>query len=214
MKGLLVKDFCLMLQRKRFFLVLIVCAFFMGCTIDDSGFIVGWMCLLMAIFSLSTLSYDEYDNCMPFLMSLPVSSKDYAKEKYLFGFLCGCAGWLLAVMVELILVLIRHLPAGIGELLLSFFIYLPLIMMILSISIPVELKWGAEKGRTYMLVICGLLVACVFAAAKLFPEGSGMVELTGNVDASALGIIAVAVALVLTALSILISIRIVSKKEF
>ena len=215
MKGLLEKDFRLLMQRKRFFLVMAVCALFMGFTMDGTGFVVGWICVLMAVFSLSSLSYDEYDNSLPFLMSMPVSAKEYALEKYVFGILCGLTGWLFAIIVELIIVFLKRVPVNIGEELLSSAVYIPMIMLVLAVSLPVELKWGAEKGRTFMLIVFGFLFACMFAIMKILPGGSSSVDAyLESINAGIIFIVVMLTAIILTVISMLISVRVFTRKEF
>ncbi len=50
----------------------------------EGGFVVGYMVLLAAIFCMSTLSYDVFDNGMAFLMTLLVKRRVYVFEKYVF----------------------------------------------------------------------------------------------------------------------------------
>ena len=41
--------------------------------------------IVTAIFAITTISYDEFDNGLAFLMTLPVTRKQYVAEKYLLG---------------------------------------------------------------------------------------------------------------------------------
>ena len=76
MSGLLVKDFRLMLQRKRFFLLLLVIVVCMGFSMrDNMAMIVGYLTIISVLFCVSSMSYDEYDNCYAFLMTLPIDRK-------------------------------------------------------------------------------------------------------------------------------------------
>lgn len=214
MKGLLVKDICLLLQRKRFFLILAAWALVMGYSMAETGFVVGWLCMIMAIFSLSTLNYDEYDNSMPFLMSMPVSAKDYAVEKYLFGFCCGIVGWLFAILVELVLAVVKHNLGSLGESLSESLVFIPVIVIVLSLSLPVELKWGAEKGRTYMLVLYGIIFLAFYTAVKVSPIPFDITAVEAAVSPAATALMFLVVTAVITAISLKSSICIMEKKEF
>ena len=77
-------------------------AFFMRFAMDDSSFVVGWVTMIAVITALGTISYDEYDNCMPFLMTLPVTRKGYALEKYLFTMICSVIFWIISVVIVII----------------------------------------------------------------------------------------------------------------
>ena len=214
MKGLLVKDLRLLLQRKRFFLIMAVWALCMSFTMEDTGFVVGWVTMLMALFSLSTLSYDEYDNSMPFLMSMPVTSKEYAIEKYLFGMICGIVGCIFSITVELISIYVKHIPVDIGVVLISCIIYIPLIMFMLAVCLPVEFKWGSDKGRTYMLLIYGIIFSAILLVDKFFPETANIVSVLDNVSNTAFTVFSTIFIVILFIASILLSIRIMKKKEF
>lgn len=83
MKGLLIKDFRL-LKGQVYFLLIVT-----GCVIvfminGSEAFGVAYVCSMVALLSLTTVSYDEYENGCAFLFTLPITKKDYVKEKYLF----------------------------------------------------------------------------------------------------------------------------------
>ena len=84
MKGLLIKDFRL-LKGQVYFLLIVT-----GCVIvfminGSEAFGVAYVCSMVALLSLTTVSYDEYENGSAFLFTLPITKKDYVKEKYLFA---------------------------------------------------------------------------------------------------------------------------------
>ena len=214
MKGLIVKDFRLLLQRKKFFLIMAIWAIAMTFILDDPEFVVGWLIILMSIFSLSSLSYDEYDNSMPFLMSMPVSPKDYAIEKYIFGLLCGLTGWLYAVILIIVSSLIKSVPVNLNEILLSSASYIPIAMFIIAFNLPIELKWGSDKGRTYMLLIYGIGFLIVMAVSKLIPGSTDIGTYLNSIDSLAFSIAAIAAVIIAFIVSVLLSIRIMNKKEY
>jgi len=214
MKGLLVKDFYLLFQRKRFFAILVVWALFMGYTMSDPGFAVGWLCIIMTIMSLSTLSYDEYDNGMPFLMSLPVSPREYAIEKYVFGFSCGAAGWLAAIVIEVVLAVVKHNTSSLADHAETVFVYIFLILIVLSLSIPLELKFGAEEGRTYLLVVYGIIFVIFYTAIKVTPLPVDPETFFSTFNPVTAFLIGLAITAGITAASLQISMAVMDKKEF
>ena len=60
MKGLLIKDFRLLGVQKNFFFVILVVAVGISIISEDSLFMVGFLSLVMSLFTLSTISYDEW----------------------------------------------------------------------------------------------------------------------------------------------------------
>ena len=89
MKGLLIKDIRLMKSQGAVLLgLLVIVAIFMGFVSDVSpSFVVTYITIFLSIFTATTISYDEFDNCYLFLMTLPITRKKYVNEKYVFGIL-------------------------------------------------------------------------------------------------------------------------------
>ena len=92
-------------------------------------FAVGFLSLVAALFSLSSISYDELDNGNAFLFSLPVSRGAYAAEKYVFGLILGLAGWILSVLFVLGVNLYRQAELSL-EVLMTSFALLPLVLLL------------------------------------------------------------------------------------
>ena len=86
MKGLFVKDIELMKQQKQFFILVVVMEVILNLAGSGSvSFATGYFTIVTAIFAITTISYDEFDNGLAFLMTLPVTRKQYVAEKYLLG---------------------------------------------------------------------------------------------------------------------------------
>lgn len=211
MKGLLTKDFALFLQRKRTFIFLAIWAVVM-CFSADASFAVGWLTIISAFFAISSLSYDEYDNCYPFLMSLPVDAKTYALEKYVFGFICGFGALIFSGIISLTALAVKHTLTDPGSEILQLLIFVPVFMMLIDISLPLNMKLGSERGRIAILIIWGVIFAVIFTATRLFK-----VELqfdTSNISVPLLITAILAASVILTVISILISIKVMKEKEF
>lgn len=217
MKGLLVKDIRLMLQQKKFFIMLVFVAVLLNFS-SDSTFVVGYLTFVGSMFVLSTISYDEYDNCYPFLMTLPVDRKSYAKEKYLFGLILGISAWMFGLIISLIYQIVTGVSIEFLEFFLTVAIYIPILMLLLSIMIPFQLKYGGEKGRLAMLIVYGGVFLAGYSLVKL-AQGIG-IDIKEKINAlSALNIGLVELVLLVTAvvalgISCLISFAIMEKKEF
>ena len=98
MKGLFIKDLALMKQRTKILIFLVIWGIVISFFMDDAAFSVGWVVMIAALTSISTISYDEYDNGMPQLMSLPASRAAYAIEKYLFVIFWSVVFWVISVI--------------------------------------------------------------------------------------------------------------------
>ncbi len=214
MSGLLAKDLALMKQRGKIMLFLVAWGILMTFIMEDAAFVVGWIVMIAAITSISTISYDEYDNCMPFLMTLPVTRRDYAVEKYLFSAAVGAVFWLIALVIVIVSSLVRGSVFSPAEELPGMVLFLGVLLAILALCIPPQLKWGAEKGRIMMLLIFGV----VFVVSLLIGRfGGGLQKAAAFLESLPMaGVIlgSMAFSLALTAVSVMISIRIMEKKEF
>ena len=79
MKGLLIKDFRLLKGQVHFLLIVTVCVIVFMIN-GSEAFGVAYVCSMVALLSLTTVSYDEYENGSVFLFTLPITKKDYVKE--------------------------------------------------------------------------------------------------------------------------------------
>lgn len=80
MKGLLVKDFSLMKMQKNFFITILGIAAFMTVFLKNISFPMGFLPMVISLFTLSTISYDEFDNGNAFLFTFPITRKTYVTE--------------------------------------------------------------------------------------------------------------------------------------
>lgn len=111
MSGLLIKDFNLMKSQYRFFVFVVGIAILMGFSTTEA-FLYSYISVVIPLFTLNTISYDEFDNGNAFLFTLPISRKAYVYEKYCFGLLLGVASSLLSALLLAAFSLIKKLRCG------------------------------------------------------------------------------------------------------
>ena len=104
MKGLLIKDFKLLKGQKNFFMTITAISIIMIIVSPGTSFPIGFLGFVGALFSLSSISYDEFDNGNAFLFSLPITRKDYVLEKYIFGLISGIMFLLLGTVISLFVI--------------------------------------------------------------------------------------------------------------
>ncbi len=217
MKGLLIKDWRLALQQKRFFVMILIISFFLNFNLNGN-FSTGYLTFVGAMFVMSTISYDEYDNGYLFLMSLPVSRQTYVKEKYLFGFLLGMAAWLLAAVFFVVYQLAVTADFTMGDTFLIILIYIPIFIIVIDVLMPFQLKYGGEKGRIVMFAFIGGMLALgylfVLLIKMLGVDLSQNLYAVSYVDVVFGEIAFFLLAAVVTGISMAVSIRIMKKKEF
>ena len=167
MRGLLVKDLRLLAGQKRFFLTVAVIGFFFMLSGQDPIFMVSYCTLLMSFFTASTISYDEFNHGFFYLFSLPVSRKGYVAEKYLFGVLTGGVTWAATTVIGGIyssmtqdnFLLLEWMTGAIG-------IFVVLVIF-LCLTLPVQLKFGTEKGRIVVSIVALGIFIGMMAVLKM-----------------------------------------------
>ena len=73
MKGLLIKDFKLLKGQKNFFMTITAISIIMIIVSPGTSFPIGFLGFVGALFSLSSISYDEFDNGNAFSNSAPLT---------------------------------------------------------------------------------------------------------------------------------------------
>ena len=218
MKGMLVKDFMLLKNQKQFFVTILVFAFLFFGMYDDTTFAFTYIVVLCTLFTISTISYDEYDNGMSFLFTLPISRKGYVKEKYIFGIISICIALVTSTVLYFIFRMAKNQEYGVKELLIQLCISLMVAMLMLAFSLPIQLKFGAEKSRIALLAVFGCIVAVGFVVAKLGEsvnlDLSAFVAKINGMNPEILIAGGIVAGILMLVISYLISFRIIMKKEF
>ena len=158
MKGLFVKDIELMKQQKQFFIMVVVMGVILNLTGSVSvSFAAGYFTIVTAIFAITTISYDEFDNGLAFLMTLPVTRKQYVAEKYLLGAGLTAVAWGIATITGVICKGVAELQGCLSETIIGSLIYIPLALLMLAVSLPLVIHFGAEKGRYIAMVMWAII---------------------------------------------------------
>ena len=209
MKGLFVKDIELMKQQKQFFILVVV----MGVILNLAGsgsvsFATGYFTIVTAIFAITTISYDEFDNGLAFLMTLPVTRKQYVAEKYLLG-----AG--LTAVTGVICKGVAELQGCLSETIIGSLIYIPLALLMLAVSLPLVIHFGAEKGRYIAMVMWAIIFAVVYILIKTMGLSADAVDAWLNGLNRGMVLAGVVLFTVIVYMgSFWIGVRLMEKKEF
>lgn len=211
MLGMMRKDLCLLLQRSRAMLMMAGVGIIIGFSTDGS-FMIGYLTMISAILTISTISYDEFDNGYPFLLTLPVTRKSYVTAKYIFCFLGDLVGWAAASVIYAGCCLAKG--AGLGmEQLAAALVFLPVVGLMSAVMLPLQLKYGAEKSRLALAVLFGGIGVLGALGMKLFPGLPDTLRAFPEISGAALGAAALGAVVAAVALSYWISLGIMEKKE-
>lgn len=215
MKGLLLKDLKLMKTQGRSVVIIIAIAVLMLLADNNAIFAIAYANMIFGMLGITTLSYDVFDNGYAFLFTLPITRKLYVLEKYVFSMLSVATGVILSFILMVMTNLIKEehvLTTSEVSFVLGYAIG---VIVFLTIMLPVNLKFGPEKGRIAMVVV----VAVIMASAFVLKEIAGTMDLTkmywqlsSFTPTLIMGILG-AVAVIVLGISYLISCKIMMNKE-
>lgn len=217
MKGLFIKDLILMKNQAKFYILFAMICGLMMLINFNPGYLIGYMTLLSMMFTFTTLSYDEFENGFSFLFTLPFTRKDYVKEKYGFGIFISVTVWILFFLVVLLKsVIVKDLDMG--PICATALMYLFMIQLFCAVNLPIQFKFGAEKGRIALFGVTAAAFAVVFALSKITKLlGMNIIEVIDRLEALSpiyfFGITA-CICIVAYVISYCISVKIMERKQF
>ena len=208
-----------MLNQKNFFILIVLILGATACFLDfDYYFLIGYFMFICSLFTISTISYDEFDNGNAFLFTLPFSRSRYVEEKYCFGILAGTCSWFLSFVITTIIQMINFNNFIFSDWMLSTLVMLPIMFVMLAILIPFQLKYGSENGRIAIIIFLGGGFVVCYLLANLLAQSqinfNSLISFINNVDPLIILLIIFAICLAILFVSMKISKRIVLKKEF
>lgn len=219
MKGLLIKDMRILMRQKTTFLIIVLLGIFMGTNGGNISFSMGYMLFVSATLTITTIGYDYFEKGMSFLFTLPVSKKMYVVEKYVLSLLIGLAVVALGCLLNVLSGFFGALVPW-DEFAITVVMCLAAAMLMIALYIPVYIKCGPEKSRVAILIVIGAIAAVVYVGylvtkVKAVQEALlpviGVLEKMTAVQFAGIG---VALWAVLMAVSVVVSLRIIEKKEF
>ena len=220
MKGLYIKDFKLMMNQKMFFIVIAAMAIFFAVTQTNIFFVISYATFIAAMFVISSISYDEFNNGNAFLFTLPVTRTGYVKEKYLFAATLATGAWLAATILSIVVVFIQGTEVIILEWFLTAAMILLVALMMVLIIIPVQLKFGQSKskGNVAMLLVMGGAFAIGYLVVSVLSNFGidvfAMIDALSTIGLSGLLMILLLMVAGAGIISYLISCKIMTEKEF
>ena len=173
MKGLLLKDFYMMIKYCRTYLligIVFIAVSFAGMD-SQNMFFVFYPCLLCGMIPVNLLAYDERSRWLEYSGTLPYTKAQLVSAKYLLGILVQGA-MLLAVGIAQA---VRMNLAGTfspGDFVLFMALIFAMATVTSSISLPFMFRWGVEKGRIAYYAMIGFVCAAGYLGSVFFAKGS------------------------------------------
>lgn len=215
MSGLIQKDILYFFKRGKYLAALCCIAVFLGFNMEGS-FVVSYLSSMISIYTVYTIAFDEPN--YPFIMTLPANRRSYVNAKYLF---CQASGLITTVFASVIYIVIIAARGSFVSAAAIFEEIIPCILvynLIQAFTIPVLLKFGAQKSGIVMAIFFGIGMIIILGSKKIAgPDNTALSEIAQKLDSAStasVSLLIIAVCIVLTAVSMLISHKIMKNKEF
>ena len=176
MKGLLIKDFELVWHNKKLFFIMSVVMLLAFQKYDGYSFLIGYNTMVFILLILNTMTLDEYYKSMPFMMTLPVKRETYVAEKYVLMLTFSLVGAALTTIICIAL----HQEMAVQILIEALIIYLFMAFFQL-LMLPIQLKFGGEKGRIVLMGLLGCIPIVVSSLVKGLPRIFGIKGALGDI---------------------------------
>lgn len=219
-RGLLIKDLCLMREIRKLLLIILFFTVIFIFNGTSSTFLTGYIMIIIAFLVGMTISYDEMNNGLAFLMTLPVTRRQYVAEKFICGLLSLFLGFVYTMVVAVIQSMIGNSAPDLKESIMTAVLFAVIGVIVLPFSIAIDLKFGVEKGRVMLIlgfmVIFFLFYMGVEFLERNFPEKKEAFLQWFNTifEGSKIYPVCAVICAVVLLVSFFASCRILEKKEF
>lgn len=212
MKGLLAKDFYMMLKTNSLLWYIVIIAFYTVClSISMESMLIISLILVITI-PTTSISYDELSHWQQYSLALPYSRKQIVTSKYIF-----------TILIELLFAVVGAILIGVDMIKQNEFradqlvCFISMMMFMGAIyptfALPFNFLLGTSKARFVLIAFMAFTFAAVFSLAPQLRDFSTLEKLVDN-NAYLLSAIILAVESVMLLVSWYISVKIYEKKEF
>lgn len=157
MKGLLLKDYYLLVKNGKLMLLVILGSIIIAAFFQKVTFLVCYPSVLAGILSMLLIQLDAKDKWELYSHTLPYTKGQLVSVKYLVGLIASAIVFILSALAQFISWHVQDIYHSASFLQLLFFLF---IMSLIgpAIFLPLVFKWGAEKGRLIYYLVIGALM--------------------------------------------------------
>lgn len=211
MKGLLLKDFYLLIKKCKYIFLLVVIYIAITLIPERDSFFNAFSVIFAGMIPYTLLTYDERDKWDRYVNILPVSKAQIVASKYIIGIIVISV----VVLLNFICLFIKSGSFAVSVMNVSVILFIGVIFP--SFSLPIIFKFGFAKGK-----MISTFLAAIIAISTAVCSNIAFVDALGNeipIRMNALNfglylpVILFALSAVIYALSYLISVKIYEKRE-
>lgn len=171
MTGLVLKDLILVKSQAKIYLLLLAFYTVLAITgIYSLAFFSGFSILLMLMLPISIFSLDDSAHWDKYAVALPTGRRGIVGGRYLFALCVMGVAFSVVAVANAGICLLRGELASLPEALIASLICSLLGLLINCLIMPLAFKFGAEKGRTILVLCAVALFFLVFIGAKFLQE--------------------------------------------
>ena len=216
MKGLIIKDLCVIKNQMRSLLLILVFFVFISILNKDATFTLFLVPFYMIMILITTFSYDEFNKWDCYCNSLPLSRKEIVKAKYLLFNATSLIVLILGVLASFIIP--NFIENTTFESLFASIIGVAFgICLVISLLIPFYYKFGSQKGRIMLFLTIAILALLIGAITSLDIfnniELMNIINSLNNLSLGMFTLLLIIVTIIIMTISYYISVKIYSNKE-
>lgn len=202
MKSLIYKDLVNLKQQSRIFLLVMGLWIVMAVIERNATFVGGLLAVFGLLITITAYAYDERAGWDKYALTLPVGRVTVVASKYVLAVLS------LTVSMAFYVAISMGIGADMRETLVTAALLIAVGLIASEVILPVIIRFGTEKGR--FLLIALILLPSVLTLMMGRAGVDIAIEMTAEQAAAA----ALALSAVLFPVSLAVSIRIYTRKEF
>jgi len=166
MKGLLLKDWYMMKNYCRSYLL--IAAVFIAVSLfnNDNLFFVFYPCLLCGMLPINLLGYDERSRWTQYSGTMPYTKAQIVSAKYLIGLLAQASILFVTGITQGIKMIMTD-NFVLGDFTVLMLLLLTIATLTSSIPLPFIFKLGVEKGRTAYYIMIGFVCGASVLASSI-----------------------------------------------
>ena len=208
MIGLVYKDLMVMKKTLALYMIIFAVYGYMSIAYDQGGLLYAMVLILSSMVPISTIAYDERSKWDRIANTTPLSRREIVVAKYLLAVTLT----VFSVIVCFVIYLFdKRIP--ITENLIMCFSLVLMGMIYQALLLPVNIKFGAEKGRNIMLAIMFAPIILIMMISKTGIIDFAAIEMFLETNEHLIPYILVAFVAVLYTASIAMSVKIYENKD-
>ncbi len=216
MKGLIIKDLCVIKNQMKTLLLVLALFIFLSIANKDASFVLFLIPFYMIMILITTFSYDEFNKWECYCNSLPLSRKEIVKAKYLLFNASSLVVLVLGVLASFIIP--NFIENTTFESIYASIIGVAFgICLVISLLIPFYYKFGSSKGRI-MLFLCIVILALLIGmitSLDIFnnKELMNLLNCLNNLSLGMFTLLLIIVTIIIMTISYYITVKIYNNKE-